>query len=448
VPNQPKMPPKKSRLAVFKSQLAPTVADRDVALRVAAVNGVAWFGLCMTVLMSAIEAILGEWAVALGNQTSTLAFGMILLLSRAGRHMAARIGLLIFIQILIIFYSRLFGSEIGLKYFFYSLLTLPFVLFGTKEKGAIVFSCLLAIGGGIFLELQTEAWRVGRLPLEADVQKIMQFTYWVASLAGVAMPALLLFILTERFRSKLRDEQAMLVQSAKLSSLGEMAAGIAHEINNPLAIIVGKVEQTARLVRDTNPPDLDKISGNLSLIEATGQRIAKIVKGLRAFSRDATGDQMEVAFARDVVSDALALTQERLLNNGVELRFRCESNAQLLCRPTQISQIVVNLVMNAFDAVVGTQSPWVEVMVEDNDGALVLSVTDSGAGISANIADKIMQPFFTTKEVGKGTGLGLSISKGIAQGHGGELYYDSTSPNTRFVLRLPAKSDTYLRSAA
>jgi signal transduction histidine kinase len=108
-----------------------------------------------------------------------------------------------------------------------------------------------------------------------------------------------------------------------------------------------------------------------------------------------------------------------------------------MARPSQVSQVVLNLINNSADAIEGSPNPWIIVDVVATGTSLFLSIMDSGKGIPEEIAKKIMNPFFTTKEVGKGTGLGLSIGKGIIEGHGGKLYLDRNSPHTKFIIELP-----------
>ena len=115
-----------------------------------------------------------------------------------------------------------------------------------------------------------------------------------------------------------------------------------------------------------------------------------------------------------------------------------EPESEIICAATPISQILINLVHNSLDAIQTIPEKWIEISVHKvNENELEFCVTDSGLGIPADIQKNLMQSFFTTKERGKGTGLGLSISKSIAQTHGGDLYYDSGSLHTKFVLRLP-----------
>jgi C4-dicarboxylate-specific signal transduction histidine kinase len=108
-------------------------------------------------------------------------------------------------------------------------------------------------------------------------------------------------------------------------------------------------------------------------------------------------------------------------------------------RPVQLSQVFLNLLNNAFDAIEGAPSPWIRVELYSEDDFIEVSVTDSGPGVAKEIRSRIMEPFFTTKPLGKGTGLGLSVSAGIMKAHHGSLFLDETSPNTRFVVRMPRR---------
>jgi C4-dicarboxylate-specific signal transduction histidine kinase len=231
-----------------------------------------------------------------------------------------------------------------------------------------------------------------------------------------------------------RSEQ--LVQSSRLVSLGEMAAGMAHEINNPLAIILGKSTKLRRMIAPQQNasellPELDKV-------DSTVHRIGKIIRGLRTFSRDGREDDFESASLGQIIGDTLELCASRFKNHDVDLRVpTLEADLSLECRPVQIGQVLLNLLNNAFDAITELPDKWVELSIHDKGPNLEIWITDSGAGIPQAIRDKLMQPFFTTKPVGKGTGLGLSICRGILQAHHGSFEIDSTCANTRFVLRLP-----------
>ena len=215
-----------------------------------------------------------------------------------------------------------------------------------------------------------------------------------------------------------------------------MASGIAHEINNPLAIIKGKAYQILKRL-ENGEVNVDFLSKEVSKIEQNSLRIVKIIKGLRTFSRHGEADPFKGVSFKSILDDVLELCYERFKYQGVELKVSGDLSTEIRCQETQLAQVVLNLINNAHDAVVDTPKPWVHVHADNDGESLRITVTDSGPGISEEIAQKIMQPFFTTKEVGMGTGLGLSISKGIVEIHGGRLFLDRNCPNTRFVIDLP-----------
>lgn len=244
----------------------------------------------------------------------------------------------------------------------------------------------------------------------------------------------------------IKKTSLQMVHSAKMSTLGEMAGGVAHEINNPLAIIQGKVFLLKKMLEGSEI-NKEKMWESLSRIEFTTQRIAKIVNGLLNFSRDTSGLHFESMNLQKVLSEALVLCEERFKLNDVELRFKQAPDVELDCRPLQLSQAFLNLLLNSYDAVYGTPNAWIEIETKLAGDTIEISVTDSGHGIEKNVVDKMLNPFFTTKELGKGTGLGLPISKGIVEAHNGELFYDESSANTRFVIKIPKLNSQKLKSA-
>lgn len=131
------------------------------------------------------------------------------------------------------------------------------------------------------------------------------------------------------------------------------------------------------------------------------------------------------------------LCAERFRNHSVALEVSSLPEISIECRSVQLAQVLTNLLNNAFDALILLPRKWVRVGVEASDDVIRIAVTDSGTGIPRHIADKLMLPFFTTKEIGKGTGLGLSISKGIIEDHGGKFWLDRASVNTKFIIELP-----------
>ncbi len=241
-------------------------------------------------------------------------------------------------------------------------------------------------------------------------------------------------------QTQIIKQQELLITSSKMSSLGEMAGGIAHEINTPLAVIALKADLLAAA---SNSEEFalngrEIVAEACSMIHRTTDRIAKIIIGLRAFARDGASDPFQKTDVQFILKDTLDLCSEKFRSSGVVLQVQIPENELLLsCRATQISQVLLNLLSNSFDAIQQIPEKWIKIEARDLGTEVELSVTDSGHGISAAIRSKLAQPFFTTKEVGKGTGLGLSISRGIVMDHGGRLILDEQSSHTRFVIVLP-----------
>jgi len=235
----------------------------------------------------------------------------------------------------------------------------------------------------------------------------------------------------------LEKQRLQIVQAEKMSSLGEMAGGIAHEINNPLATLELASHQ---LVLATENEIIDRlvVRKNAERISATVDRVAKIIKGLRSFARDGENDPFLSASVKEVILETLDFCQARFGKHKVHIRMQeVSDNLKLECRQTQISQVLLNLLSNAFDAVRPEPDSWIEIKAQERENMIEIRITDSGPGIPALLAEEIMKPFFTTKPAGKGTGLGLSISQMIIQSHNGSLALEMDSKHTCFVIKLP-----------
>lgn len=237
-------------------------------------------------------------------------------------------------------------------------------------------------------------------------------------------------------RTKELDASKMqLVESSKMASLGEMASGMAHEINNPLTIIQGKLQVIQLILSDLDVKDKNLFE-ELKKIKTTTDRIEKIVKGLRNFSRAANMDPFELTSLKPIIQETLDLCAEKIRAEGINLIVSDIPQVSIRCRPSQISQVLINLVNNSRDAIHDSKTKWIDLSIKAEHNKVQIIITDSGPGIPAGVADRMMEPFYTTKDVGKGTGLGLSISKGIIAAHGGKLWLDTTSINTRFIIEL------------
>ncbi len=238
------------------------------------------------------------------------------------------------------------------------------------------------------------------------------------------------------------NSRIQLMYSAKMSALGEMAAGVAHEINNPLTVVIGKSNQIIKMFESGNI-DTKKALDDLKKVLLTANRISKIVSGMRTFSRSAENDPFIAESYDKIIEDTLSLCSERIQKSDIKINIEQEKGIFISCRPAQISQVLLNLLSNSFDSVaISNDEKWIKLVVYKDvfQKNVITEVIDSGAKIDKATVKRIFEPFFTTKEIGKGTGLGLSISKGIIEDHGGELLFDDNSPNTKFFFSLPIKS--------
>lgn len=234
------------------------------------------------------------------------------------------------------------------------------------------------------------------------------------------------------------QQQAQLVTTSKLSAIGEMAAAITHEIYNPLGVILGRCEMLKNLISKGNF-DPETLTRTVDSIEITGQRIEKIVKSMRALAHSGADEEpFSPVYVREILLDTMDLISQRLKNHGIRLsQAEFNPRIQIECRGYQITQVLVNLLSNAHDAILDLPEKWVRIEVLEENNHIIIRVIDSGKGISAAVKEKLFQPFFSTKRVQYGTGLGLSISRGILQKHNGELRLNETLPNTCFELYLP-----------
>lgn len=245
---------------------------------------------------------------------------------------------------------------------------------------------------------------------------------------------------------ELEDSRKIAIQSAKLNSLGEMASGIAHEINNPLTVISSRCSQLKRQI-ERNQYDPDSFKATLIKINQTVERIAVIIRGLKSFSRNAENDKFINTSLKTIIENTLELCTEKFRHQLVFLHTDTIPDYFLECREAQLVQVLLSLLNNSYDAVVNLEEKWVHISFSLNmSGDVLIIITDSGKGIPRNIAQNIMQPFFTTKEVGKGTGLGLSISKGIIEDHKGTFYLDEKCINTRFIIELPISDSSQVNN--
>jgi two-component system, NtrC family, sensor kinase len=246
-----------------------------------------------------------------------------------------------------------------------------------------------------------------------------------------------------RIRQELEETQSQLVQAEKIASLGRLAAGVAHEINNPLAGILIYAEL---LLRDL--PEKDPGRPNMEEIVTQTLRCQKIVTRLLDFSRQSLGERT-LFDPNSTILRCIDLVKHQALFHNIEIVLQLDPELpRIIGDPGQLHQVVTNLLLNAADAMGGRGRITIASRPHRAGDGVILSFTDTGEGIPSQIRDKIFDPFFTTKPPGKGTGLGLAVVYGVIQRHGGSI--EVTSPpegGASFIIKLPLDAPELPRSA-
>ena len=266
----------------------------------------------------------------------------------------------------------------------------------------------------------------------------------------------------EKSNLDLKEAQAQLVQSAKMTSLGQLVAGVAHELNNPIGFIYSNTshlheysEKLFEIIQqiEKNPQKADKIKAEndfdyirqdlpklIKSCQDGAQRTRDIVRGLRNFSRLEESQLKEID-----LHESIDMTLELLkgeTKNRIQIRKQFEPIPLVYCYASQINQVIMNILTNAVHAINGNGQIWISTQPikasSTEVGRVQMTIQDNGIGMEPEVAEKIFEPFFTTKDVGQGTGLGLSISYGIIQNHGGTIQVKSTKGvGTEFIITIP-----------
>ncbi len=247
---------------------------------------------------------------------------------------------------------------------------------------------------------------------------------------------------TFKLEDSLEYQTKLSQHNAKLASIGRLAAGVGHEINNPLAIIQGHLSMIESELK-LSSVDNKKIFERLGKVDLAIERIANIVKGLRSFSR--SDDQPVSSFdIYQLIYETCSMMKDIYVKEGIDFDFSGkDENVSVLGSRGRFQQVLVNLISNAKDATEGLENRKIQINLEIIGKEAKVTVKDNGQGISIDIIDKIFDPFFTTKEVNKGTGIGLALVSTIMKEHGGRIDVDSKLGNgATFTLTLPIKKDS------
>ena len=247
--------------------------------------------------------------------------------------------------------------------------------------------------------------------------------------------------ITERIKNEkelLRKDQK-LEEAKRLTLIGEFAAGIAHEVNNPLAVIHSKAQllelEFNKLTKEKSE-SFEKIINSLESIKRMTIHTSDLIKNLKTFSSKANFDNLDLVKLTDVIDMVMNISEKRCSSKGIKVAKNVDPNLKLSCSPSALAQVILNLISNSIDAIESQKEKWISIESTISNKTLKIIVTDSGGGIPKEIVNKITQPFFSTKDPGKGTGLGLSISLQSIEKMNGKFYYNSEAENTQFVLEF------------
>lgn len=241
-------------------------------------------------------------------------------------------------------------------------------------------------------------------------------------------------------REEMLRQKEYMVKIGRLVALGELAAGVAHEISSPLSAISSycTLLNTILEKQPINSETRDRVIQYVKRIETTSEMITRIIRGVHSLSRDGYSESFHKAPVKDIVCNAVELSRSQIRSTNINLTLgKIDQELMIECRVSQICQILINIISNGCHAVMDVPDPWVMIQIHDLGDDIEIRIINNGSYIDGDIKDKIFKPFFTTKSNGKGVGLGLSISRKIVELHGGVIELASDTEYTCFVIRLP-----------
>lgn len=244
-------------------------------------------------------------------------------------------------------------------------------------------------------------------------------------------------------------QRAQAQEKARLAGLGLMASGIAHEINNPLAVIQSRTDMAKKLLNQPQP-DSAKVLLHIEKVSPMVKRINRIIQTMRNLARDTSHDDFDKVLFTDILEDVLLLAEEKVKSHNIKLirDYLVAPDLQINCRPTEIGQVIINALNNSIHAISKLSDPWIKIQTHLQQDNLVIQIQDAGLGIPAEHRDKLMTPLFSTKAPGEGTGLGLALSRQIMETHQGQIFFDHNQAHTTLVITLPINIQSPHQAAA
>lgn len=330
----------------------------------------------------------------------------------------------------------LIKGDIALEYIIFTLVPLPSIALSKNRKMySLAFMTFLVLVGGVLVF--TDINQVGIYEMKENIISLLK--------VSVFFQACLLMIFQVRVNNREIEgrynqylaNHSKIENQTRLSDLGRLYAGIAHEINNPLAVIKGSGSYCLKRLKKGDI-DIDRLNHELQRINKQVERVVKIIEGLKYVSRDATNDPFQSKSINEVVQNTYDLCSFKLNDFQITSNLNLlEDDARCYINPVQIEQVIFTLVSNAIDVLEGQDFKEITISLDQDEDHVFISVIDNGPGIPKDIQTDIFKPFFTTKELGKGTGLGLSIAFEIIQKHDGLIKVGDGEKGGAFVISLP-----------
>lgn len=339
----------------------------------------------------------------------------------------------------------LFGTIIGTSHFYY----LTWLnLLGTNSLFGLfitVVCCLMIQETKLSYFIYMVFLAILMIPMIEN--QIMMAETWIFIAGTISFMVIFYLALKRKIALGIiiQEQATMLADTNKFTAMKTLAGGLAHEINNPLAIILAYANIVSREL-DTAKPDPEELKKHMEKIAMTVNRIAHILYNLRILAHEIKSSDHETLTTARIIDFCLTFYQEKFADAGIILTLDIDRNLKVNGNLAQIGHVLVSILSNAYDAVEKQDIKKIQITTRATKDYIEFYLSDNGPGIPKELQSKIMDPFFTTKDTGKGVGLGLSIAKNLTESMGGQLILDPTKTQTTFVLRLPCSQE--LKKAA
>lgn len=372
-----------------------------------------------------------------GNIIYQLAAVIGFVLNKRRRYLGARTLFILICLLNMMVESAVQGPNLQIEHLLLGAAVLSFSMFHPSERlyGAIfVAACLIS-----YLILINRSSSL--LAIDPDYKRYTSTDLLVNQISYTALILFSLLGISNAYARATRivDEQrSQLFEQSRMSALGAVACSVAHEINTPLMAMNIYLDELDASVAAT--PERRADSQAVEKLGQLSRRIATIVRGFKRMSHSDSDDSLVEVSLEDLLRPALDICEGLLKPLGVKLTVTLhDPKYKLRCHVVALSQVVLNLLTNGVDAVGALEADarWIRVDSEADGQRLYISVTDAGTIPSEQVRNRLFEAFFTTKPLGKGSGLGLNISRRAVEFHGGRLYFDASSRNTKFVIDLP-----------